>query len=112
MLDKIAIAANISINLVRMWLLNAQTFQLEYFNSHPPPYAILSHTWGKEEISFQQILLPEAKRISGYQKIQKCCEQALQDGLQYTWVDTCCIDKLSSAELSEAINSMFAWYRG
>lgn len=27
------------------------------------------------------------------------------------WVDTCCIDKSSSAELSEAINSMFAWYR-
>jgi hypothetical protein len=26
-------------------------------------------------------------------------------------VDTCCIDKKSSAELSEAINSMFRWYK-
>jgi hypothetical protein len=30
--------------------------------------------------------------------------------LEWAWVDTCCIDKKSSAELSEAINSMYAWY--
>ncbi|KAE9371893.1 hypothetical protein N431DRAFT_317458, partial [Stipitochalara longipes BDJ] len=43
-------------------------------------------------------------------KIDGCCEKALQDGLRYVWVDTCCIDKSSSAELSEAINSMWYWY--
>lgn len=26
-------------------------------------------------------------------------------------IDSCCIDKSSSAELTEAINSMFKWYR-
>lgn len=39
-----------------------------------------------------------------------CCEQAQRDGLHYAWVYTCCIDKRSSSELSEAINSMFNWY--
>jgi hypothetical protein len=48
---------------------------------------------------------------AGYHKVQQCCELASSEGLQYAWVDTCCIDKSSSAELSEAINSMFAWYR-
>jgi hypothetical protein len=43
-------------------------------------------------------------------KIDGCCAQALKDCLDYVWIDTCCIDKSSSAELSEAINSMFAWY--
>jgi|TARA_R110002003_G_scaffold244_13_gene17550 hypothetical protein len=47
----------------------------------------------------------------GYEKVVACCELAASEGLQYAWVDTCCIDKSSSAELSEAINSMFAWYR-
>jgi len=48
---------------------------------------------------------------AGYEKIQFCGEQARRDGLQYFWVDTCCINKSSSAELTEAINSMFRWYR-
>jgi hypothetical protein len=48
---------------------------------------------------------------AGYHKIRKCCEQATRDGFEFAWVDTCCIDKSSSAELSEAINSMFQWYK-
>jgi hypothetical protein len=47
---------------------------------------------------------------SGYDKIKRCCEVASMDGFEYVWVDTCCIDKTSSAELSEAINSMYRWY--
>jgi ankyrin repeat protein len=47
----------------------------------------------------------------GYKKIRFCEEQANLDDLQYFWIDTCCIDKRSSAELSEAINSMYRWYR-
>ena len=34
----------------------------------------------------------------------------MKDGLSHAWIDTCCIDKSSSAELSEAINSMYTWY--
>ncbi|KIX04622.1 uncharacterized protein Z518_05492 [Rhinocladiella mackenziei CBS 650.93] len=47
----------------------------------------------------------------GFQKIEGCCRQASQEGLDWIWVDTCCIDKTSSSETSEAINSMFNWYR-
>jgi hypothetical protein len=43
--------------------------------------------------------------------IRYVCEHALEAGLQYAWVDTCCIDKTSSAELSEAMNPMFRWYQ-
>jgi hypothetical protein len=81
-----------------------------------PRYAILSHTWGKEEVTFKDMMddgtaksKPESK--PGYGKIRFCGEQARRDNLQYFWIDTCCIDKSSSAELQEAINSMFRWYR-
>ena len=47
------------------------------------------------------------KSKAGYDKIRFCGEQAQRDGLQYFWVDTCCIDKSNNNELSEAINSMF-----
>ncbi|KIM95395.1 hypothetical protein OIDMADRAFT_134334, partial [Oidiodendron maius Zn] len=48
---------------------------------------------------------------AGWRKIQFCVKQAAADGLEYFWVDTCCIDKSDPAELSKAINSMFRWYR-
>jgi hypothetical protein len=78
-----------------------------------PPYGILSHTWGHdyEEITFQDLMKGLGKEKAGYKKIQFCAEQAARDGLQYFWVDTGCIDKSNNAELSEAIVSMFRWYR-
>ncbi|OCK81690.1 HET-domain-containing protein [Lepidopterella palustris CBS 459.81] len=77
------------------------------------PYAILSHTWGDDEVSFRDLMdgSGTAKTKDGYRKIQFCGEQAARDKLQYFWVDTCCIDKSNNTELSEAINSMFRWYR-
>jgi hypothetical protein len=48
---------------------------------------------------------------AGYRKIRFCEKQAAKDGLQFFWVDTCCIDKSNSTELAEAINSMFRWYQ-
>jgi hypothetical protein len=78
-----------------------------------PKYAILSHTWGENEVTYKDMVKRpnEAALKRGYQKIKACAQQALTDGLDYFWIDTCCIDKSSSAELSEAINSMFRWYR-
>ncbi|KAL8636605.1 MAG: hypothetical protein Q9228_006016 [Teloschistes exilis] len=73
-------------------------------------YAILSHTWGEEEISFHDFYKPKSRLLQGYEKIQRCCSVAHSDGYKYLWIDTCCIDKKSSAELTEAINSMYAWY--
>lgn len=77
-----------------------------------PPYAILSHTWGadEEEVTFADIANGKGADKSGYEKIRRCGDQASRDGLDYFWVDCCCIDQKSSAELSEAINSMYAWY--
>ncbi|KAK5954665.1 hypothetical protein OHC33_004389 [Knufia fluminis] len=48
----------------------------------------------------------------GWQKITQTCRLAEEIGIDWVWVDTCCIDKSSSAELTEAINSMYQWYRG
>lgn len=76
-----------------------------------PEYVILSHTWGPEEVSFQSFGTADAKDLAGYGKIEQCCQVAFRDGWSYVWIDTCCIDKTSSAELSEAINSMFRWYQ-
>ena len=76
-----------------------------------PPYAILSHTWERGEVSFDDLPREHAKQMQGYGKITNCCALALSDGFEYVWIDTCCIDKRSSAELSEAINSMYAWYQ-
>ena len=77
-----------------------------------PPYAILSHNWGadKDEVTFRDLVDGTGGTKVGYNKIRFCAKQAAKDDLDYFWVDTCCIDKSSSAELSEAINSMFRWY--
>ena len=89
-------------------------FSLTNDITHPTtPYAILSHTWGEdnEEVTFEDLKDGSGKTKTGYKKLRFCGQQAVRDGLQYFWVDTCCINKSRDAELSEAINSMFRWYR-
>lgn len=76
-----------------------------------PLYSILSHTWTDEEVTFNDFTAGSYQHLKGYQKILGCCKVSQQEGFGYTWIDTCCIDKSSSAELSEAINSMFRWYK-
>jgi hypothetical protein len=78
-----------------------------------PSYAILSHTWGNddEEVTLKDLAEGSRNIKAGYRKIQFCAKQAAYDSLQYFWVDTCCINKSNNTELSEAINSMFRWYR-
>jgi hypothetical protein len=78
-----------------------------------PSYAILSHMWGAdaEEVTFADLVNGDGTAKRGYKKIHFCGQQARQDGVQYFWVDTCCIDKTDKAELSHAIRSMFRWYQ-
>ncbi|RYP42629.1 hypothetical protein DL768_010304 [Monosporascus sp. mg162] len=78
-----------------------------------PPYAILSHTWGDDdqEVTFDDVTRGLGQHKDGYRKIEFCAKQASADGLQHFWVDSCCINKSSSAELQEAITSMFRWYQ-
>ncbi|KAK1660001.1 heterokaryon incompatibility protein-domain-containing protein, partial [Colletotrichum godetiae] len=97
-----------------MRLINTATLQLEEFidRDRIPPYAILSHTWEDGEVSFQEWDHHDIRaKKKCFLKIESFCRLALQDGYSHAWADTNCIDKRSSAELSEAINSMFAWYR-
>ncbi|KAI9775014.1 MAG: hypothetical protein M1839_001614 [Geoglossum umbratile] len=86
---------------------------VEFVGKNIPRYAILSHTWGSddEEVTFNDLTNGTGKDRPGYRKIRFCGKQAANNGLQFFWVDTCCIDKSSSAELSEALNSMFRWYQ-
>ena len=109
-----------------MRLINTSTLALEEFINKVPKYAILSHTWGDGEVTFAEMMWEHSQDAivgfaatskpanlrdkAGYQKITSFCDVAKKDGFEWAWVDTCCIDKTSSAELSEAINSMYAWY--
>ena len=94
-----------------MRLLNTATSQHHHFNDDEiPPYAILSYRWEDGEVLFNNIQTPEARKMIGYEKVESCCAQAALDGFEYVWIDTCCIDKSGSAELSEAINSMYRWH--
>lgn len=85
-----------------------------------PPYAILSHTWStdpEDEVTFRDLTDGTGQNNFGYRnkpgytKLLFCAEQTRRDGLRHFWIDTCCIDKSNNTELSEAINSMFRWYK-
>jgi hypothetical protein len=96
-----------------MRLINTRTRKFEEFmGRNIPKYAILSHTWEEEEVSYTDYVDSRhlASHMKGFEKIHKTCQSAEREGIQYAWIDTCCIDKRSSAELTEAINSMFRWY--
>lgn len=98
-----------------MRLLNTKSLQLqEFFERDTPPYAILSHRWGADEILYND-MVPTADQSKtqqkhGYAKLLGSCNLAQQQDYEWIWIDTCCIDKSSSAELTEAINSMYQWY--
>jgi hypothetical protein len=99
--------------MFNMRLLNTSTLSMtEFFGQNIPPYAILSHRWENEELTFQDFQDSSGLKEAGYAKVRKCCEQAAREGWEWAWVDSCCIDKTSSSELSEAINAMFDWYHG
>jgi hypothetical protein len=73
-----------------MRLIKADTIRIYDFPDveKAPAFAILSHTWGDQECSLQNIDDPEGKSRTGYMKIKNCCERALKDGLEWAWIDT------------------------
>ncbi|THU98194.1 HET-domain-containing protein, partial [Dendrothele bispora CBS 962.96] len=94
-----------------MRLLNTNTFRVKEFLTEIPKYAILSHTWEKDEVTFQDIQnFDVARRKAGWSKVENACNYVRQYKFDWIWIDTCCIDKSSSAELSEALNSMYKYY--
>jgi hypothetical protein len=92
---------------------NGEFSLTEKFGHTVPAYAIFSHTWGAPdtEVTLEDLKNHKGKDKDGYKKLRFCGEQAKSDGLQYFWIDTCCIDKGDAAELAKAINSMFHWYK-
>jgi Heterokaryon incompatibility protein (HET) len=80
-----------------------------------PSYVIVSHVWGagldSEEVTFQDMVEGTGRDKAGFKKIQFCRNQVVKDGFKYFWMDTACINKSSSTELQESINSMFRWYQ-
>jgi len=101
-----------------MRLLNTRTLTLTTFIGEMPEYVILSHRWEAEELVFEDVMKEPISNISspartkrGFTKVQGTCALAIKDGFDWVWIDSCCIDKSSSAELQEAINSMFRWYQ-
>jgi len=85
----------------------------EFVGSDVPPYAILSHRWRDQEVLYDDMVATDrsiARSKRGYAKLEMTCRLAFEHGFGYVWSDTCCIDKSSSAELSEAINSMYSYY--
>lgn len=114
-----------------MRLLDTSNLVLENFaGRETPPYAILSHRWGADEVSYQELccltepsdkkrealehiwnVSSTKKESVGFQKIRGICDFALKSDQAWIWIDTCCINRESSAEVEEAINSMFNWYR-
>jgi hypothetical protein len=105
-----------------MILIDTKTLALHVrdYSDPPPRYAILSHVWGraKDEVTYEEMLaLPEDRTTTtkdkrGYRKLVETCKLASSTkyDLPFAWVDTCCINKASSADLSEAINSMYRYY--
>jgi hypothetical protein len=96
-----------------MRVIDTTTLEFREFPDLPnAPYAILSHRWGAEEVTYKEYRKNReaVQHRAGYKKVMRFCHVARQRGFRYAWVDTCCIDKRSSAELSEAINSMYRWY--
>ena len=90
-----------------MWLLDTEHISLRHFDKPPSRYAILSHVWQVGEAKFPT---PGSAPLRHTPKIRECCKYAHLQGFQWVWVDTCCINKTDSVELSEAINSMYKWY--
>ncbi|THU94492.1 HET-domain-containing protein [Dendrothele bispora CBS 962.96] len=97
--------------IITMRLLNTGTFKVKEFFNDLPRYVILSHTWEDEEVTFQDIQdLEVAKGKAGWSKVEMACLYARKHKFKWIWIDSCCINKESSAELSEAINSMYQYY--
>ncbi|GIZ38637.1 hypothetical protein CKM354_000204900 [Cercospora kikuchii] len=97
-----------------MRLLHVEELRFEeYPVENVPPYAIASHRWGAEEVTLQDIQQNRATSKIGYKKIQGFAKFAQENlkSINWIWIDTCCIDKTSAAELSESVNLMFKWYR-
>lgn len=88
-----------------MRLINVHTRKLESFYDELPMYAILSHTWGEDEVIFADMQNPSSLQTTskaGFNKVARACEQALRDSYDYVWIDTCCMFSMLITDVSFA----------
>ncbi|KAK3641344.1 hypothetical protein LTR56_011372 [Elasticomyces elasticus] len=97
-----------------MRLLNVDNLDFKEFRDEDaPPYVAASHRWLNDgETTYQDA--KHRRSSAGYQKVEAFAKYIRKElaPIRWLWIDTACINKESAAELSEAINSMFEWYRG
>ncbi|KAH6693391.1 heterokaryon incompatibility protein-domain-containing protein [Leptodontidium sp. MPI-SDFR-AT-0119] len=101
-----------------MRLLNTRSLELRSFVPRElPDYVILSHRWGPEEVTLKDIIRcpvsaveNPARQLMGFSKVKGACKLAADDGYDWIWIDSCCIDKESSADVDKSINSMWTYY--
>ncbi len=94
-----------------MHLIDTKTLRLrEVTSENDKAYAIFSHRWQEGEVLFEDMADLASCTKPGVAKLKALCNLCLHRGMSYAWMDTCCIDKKSSAGLSEAINSMYKYY--
>lgn len=98
-----------------MRLLNIHDLAFRWFHpNQTPKYAIASHRWAEgAEASIKDVSEKRNTDSIGYRKITGFAEFIKENvtDIEWMWIDTCCINQESSQEVSEAINSMFKWYR-
>jgi hypothetical protein len=87
-----------------MRLLNATCLEPLALSVDVPSYCILSDHLANQEITFQDIEWHgrDLVKLRGSEKLLNAAQLAREHGFEYIWIDTCCIDKSSSSELSEA----------
>jgi hypothetical protein len=94
-------------------LLDVRTYQVSVFNEAAAPrYAAISHTWGPDEVVFKDLVnFQYATLRGGFAKLQGACLTVIKLGIEWIWIDTVCIDRSSSVEVSDSVNSIFRWFR-
>ena len=95
-----------------MRLINTHTKTfVEFPEREAPEYAVVSHKWGSDEVSYSDFLEDTYRRGRGWLKILKACKIAAARNVHWLWLDACCIDKRNTAEVAKSINSMYKWYQ-
>ncbi|KAF8549449.1 hypothetical protein OG21DRAFT_1447848 [Imleria badia] len=77
-------------------------------------WIMFSHTWEGKEPTFKDVNLVDSlwklDESPLNDKLRQFCTTASEDGYRWAWSDTCCIDKATSAILSQSLISMYSWY--
>ena len=78
-------------------------------------YGMFSHKWEASEPLFKEVIDKDVYQLQQsptHDKLKMFCKIVRNDGLNWAWSDTCCINQEDPTVLQEALISMFKWYEG